>query len=816
MAEQDKILGYFLDEAQEHLRTIEEGLANPVALAQPAQLKEVFRAAHSIKGGAAMLDLSVVQQIGHHLEQAFKQVKDRSLVLDDGLQMALQEGLAILRTSLQQLQQNQPPNPELAQDPVFEKIRERLQAIEQVSNIGEDSGYLYADPALEQVFGTYVNQKIQQFVEICQKPQAEIVTKQELQQICQKVGSLGESFEFLAWTNLLISCRLAISNPLNSTDQLQDVIPQAIQQAQMLVLAGKHQAITSTPELEILLTPNALNVTRTQTAFENSTPNPFELEDGLWDDIDPSTNPGFSSSPTTSDFLFEPQMVGPEEVVDDLAEFMELFDEELPIDGTWVQEDDVLAEELSPPVQLDPFWEEDIFARPVTTTSDFAGIVNPPYFDFEQPDDSDLFVEDLPITAVDPVPKMEIVEPEPVVSLTPAAAMVDWSGLLSDIPDEVVMEYDQNDRAASSGEMDLTPAQEMELWSMAEPPLPVSLDPEPFPAADLLSSIPLELRQDADSFPPLGISSSSEWLDASLTKDFDLTDLDTSSLTLFTQDFDLADLDTSSPTPFTKDLDLTDLDASLPTPFTKDLDLADLDTSLPTPFTKDLDLTDLDASLPTPFTKDLDLTDLDTSLPTPFTQDFDLTDLDTSSPTPFTQDFDLMDLELSALNIPNPPPSNNLNLSGKISSPDVLENLDEVFQVNSLQRSKFSQPLVSSFIMTPPPEPILPEPSPPPPQTQGSPPSQLLMDLDYLKELAVFDDLLADTKITDADLADLEQIIVDGNLESELELESLEDFTPASVSHNPIVILDKLTEATLAGKQFSSPSDNQSPTHYHR
>jgi HPt (histidine-containing phosphotransfer) domain-containing protein len=791
MAEQDQILGYFLDEAKEHLRTIEEGLANPVALAQPAQLKEVFRAAHSIKGGAAMLELSVVQQIGHHLEQAFKQVKQHSLVLDDGLQLDLQEGLALLRTSLQQLQQNQTPNPELAQDPVFNKIRERLQVIERIRNNGEDSGHLYADPAIEQVFGTYVNQKIQQFVEICQKPQAEIVTKQELQQICQKMGSLGESFEFLAWTNLLISCRLAISNPLNSTDQLQDVIPPAIQQAQMLVLAGKHQAITSTPELEILLTPNALNVTRTQTAFENSTPNPFELEDGLWDEIDPSTNPGFSSSPTTSDFLFEPQMVGTEEVVNDLAEFMELFDEELPADGTWVQEDNVLAEELSPPVQLDPFWEEDIFARPVTTTSDFAGIVNPPQFDFEQPDDSDLFVEDLPITAVDPVPKAEKVEP--VVSLPPAAAMVDWSGLLSDIPDEVVMEYDQNDRASASGEMDLTPAQEMEIWSMAEPPLPVSIDPELLPSANLFSSIPLELSQEDDPFPPLGISSSSNWLD------------------------------TSSPTPFTSDLDLADLDSSLPTPFTSDLDLADLDSS-PTPsFTQDFDLADLDAS-PTPsFTQDFDLADLDAS-PTPsFTQDFDLADLDASPTSSFTQDFDLdtsafdisslADLDTSAFDISSPVTSNNWNLSGTTSSPDVLENLDEVFQVDNLQLSKLSRPLDNPVTLTPPPELIRPEPSPSLHQPQASPPSQLLLDLDYLNELAVFDDLLADTKITEADLADLEQIIVDGNLESELELENLEDFSLASVSPNPIVVLDKLTEANPSEKQFSSPSNHQSPTH---
>ena len=66
------------------------------------------------------------------------------------------------------------------------------------------------------------------------------------------------------------------------------------------------------------------------------------------------------------------------------------------------------------------------------------------------------------------------------------------------------------------------------------------------------------------------------------------------------------------------------------------------------------------------------------------------------------------------------------------------------------------------------------------------------------RELAVFDDLLADTKTTDADITDLNQIMINGNLDPELELENLEDlsdFLQASVSSNQIDDLDSLVKA---------------------
>ena len=58
--QEQRILGYFIDEAKDHLNTIEQGLMNLQETLQDTEMvNEVFRAAHSIKGGAAML--------GHYL-----------------------------------------------------------------------------------------------------------------------------------------------------------------------------------------------------------------------------------------------------------------------------------------------------------------------------------------------------------------------------------------------------------------------------------------------------------------------------------------------------------------------------------------------------------------------------------------------------------------------------------------------------------------------------------------------------------------------------------------------------------------------------
>jgi chemotaxis protein histidine kinase CheA/ActR/RegA family two-component response regulator len=708
MAETDRILGYFLDEAQEHLRTIEEGLILPMSLAEPAKIKEVFRAAHSIKGGAAMLGLEVVLQLGNHFEQAFKAIKDRSIPVDDKLQDLLLEGLEILRLSIQMVQHGQTVPTDLLKEAVFAKIAKRIQR-----SGGEittdDSDLPFTDPAIEQVFGNYVNQKLQQFVDICKKTQPEAITKQELQPICQKIGSLGESFEYLAWTNLLISCRLAVNNPLNSVVQLREIIPKAIHQAQMLVMAGKHHAITSTPELEILLAPNAITNTRTQTGL--SAYDTLDSISGVWDDVvineDESSDFHIEKPlPTSADFLFEPQMVSTETISDDdfgdseLDEFMQLFDEELSFDGTWVQNEDILTHEDPQTGYAEPdvsknLWDEDIATRPISNSlmpmeSPFSGKETIgqqlPQFDFEQVSDSELFVEDVTDTAVKPSP------------IRPTAA-IDWSGLLADIPDQVIVEY----KEPSQPPPDLPSAMEK---------VPLGLTNNDF-FGDLPANLPAQINPNKNN-----------------------------------NDDNFSD-------PFASDPFLSDF-SDLPFGL-------DLEDPLEAVISHDI----------APPLEPLFIPPIE-PLITPLTIQAETTTSNFNDP--FLIDELLDDEPLVSES------SDELD--------DLINELSEPFEVKA---SVFS----------------------PPDHPQLKP-----IDADYLKELAMFDDLLADTKTTDVDLADLEQMIANGNLEEELDLENIEDFSPASANSkvNSKLLInfdDFLTEAktTVNNTTNSNHFPDSQPAH---
>ncbi|WP_339367278.1 Hpt domain-containing protein, partial [Picosynechococcus sp. PCC 7002] len=53
-ASQQKILGYFIEEAKEHLETLEQGILELSEVVDDTErVNELFRAAHSVKGGAA-------------------------------------------------------------------------------------------------------------------------------------------------------------------------------------------------------------------------------------------------------------------------------------------------------------------------------------------------------------------------------------------------------------------------------------------------------------------------------------------------------------------------------------------------------------------------------------------------------------------------------------------------------------------------------------------------------------------------------------------------------------------------------------------
>jgi chemotaxis protein histidine kinase CheA/ActR/RegA family two-component response regulator len=372
MEKHDRILGYFLEEASEHLNTIEQGLLKlPETVRQPTTIRELFRAAHSIKGSAAMLGLLDIQKIGNQFEANFKLLKEQpQIAVDRHLQSLFLESFGFLKAGIEEVRQSSDPyrqDPATIDpigDPVFEELKAYLQqllAAEPAAVVPDKIAIDGSkDPAIEQVFGEYVTRKLDTIISLCLQPDLPEVRAQ-IQQTCQKLGNLGENFEFLEWTHLFTACRLATANPANFLPQLGESISIAVKQAQALVLAGRDREISVTADLEALIISKSVPLPtddlqstaalpeRVQPATQNlgrdatteQLPALISIGSGTTLPLAPTAQlPDFNSTnslfaDSNSAFLseFDPEAM-------ELNEFMNLLGDELPSEGTWMQDDE--------------------------------------------------------------------------------------------------------------------------------------------------------------------------------------------------------------------------------------------------------------------------------------------------------------------------------------------------------------------------------------------------------------------------------------------------------------------------------------------
>jgi chemotaxis protein histidine kinase CheA/ActR/RegA family two-component response regulator len=356
--ENDRILGYFLEEASEHLNTIEQGLRKlPETVKQPTLIRELFRAAHSIGGSAAMLGLLDVQKIGKQFEANFKLLKEQpEITVDTHLQSLFLESFSFLQASINNVRESSDPycqNPNAEDpigDPVFAELKAHLQHLLASATPAPvaptRSSNMEKDPTIEQVFGEYVTRKLEDILTLCLQPDR-LEIRTEIQQICQKLASLGENFEFLEWTNLFTACRLAIANPDNYLPQLGETISIAVKQAQILVLADRHQSIGVTPDLEALINRhNSLIERLDRQATEKNLPDLLSIDAGIVSELKPKTsafsadfNDNLADVFALSDADFDPDAM-------ELNEFVNLIGNDLPSEGTWMQDDDFFDREI--------------------------------------------------------------------------------------------------------------------------------------------------------------------------------------------------------------------------------------------------------------------------------------------------------------------------------------------------------------------------------------------------------------------------------------------------------------------------------------
>lgn len=139
--QQQRIMGYFIEEARENLAVIEHGLLNLSRVAkEPERLHEIFRAAHSVKGGAAMLGIYSIQRIAHQLEDGFKGLQDEAIPVDAALESLFLRIFDILNHLLEALQAPSGLTEEQANraldmaQPLFADLKTHLQRLKQAAS----------------------------------------------------------------------------------------------------------------------------------------------------------------------------------------------------------------------------------------------------------------------------------------------------------------------------------------------------------------------------------------------------------------------------------------------------------------------------------------------------------------------------------------------------------------------------------------------------------------------------------------------------------------------------------------------------------
>ena len=365
--QQQRILGYFLEEAREHLNTIEQGLLNLQSTLEDSEMiNEVFRAAHSIKGSATMLGLSSIQQTSHRLEDCFKILKEHPIQVDQRLESLLLDVCDTLKALIDSLGNPFGLSAEKAQalmlktEPVMQWLNEHIETLlKQGNNRVNNLNHNHLQPPISVIpqiqkspVTTRQNQDWTEFqgqvLEILREMLQQFKqtnlgrSRENLQECCHQLVKIGRDLNLSNWCSLCESAALAISNPDHSYLTLAKIIITEIKQAQELVLQNQDAKIAISQQLETLFPLPQLKLLE----FEET-----EAEETLFTDTTELNLEPLAALNTTNTTEFINQSLfnhhqsilthnPPEIGLSELNSLADLFESDTPdLDDNWQQEE---------------------------------------------------------------------------------------------------------------------------------------------------------------------------------------------------------------------------------------------------------------------------------------------------------------------------------------------------------------------------------------------------------------------------------------------------------------------------------------------
>jgi type IV pili sensor histidine kinase/response regulator len=272
--DQQKILGYFIEEAKEHLETLERGILDlPSVINDQEQVNEMFRAAHSIKGGAAMLGYGSIQKIAHRLEDAFKILRENKLSADQKVESLFLKGYDVLQDLVEKLQspfglQNEEAEAIVeSADPNFVELQAYLnQLLSKVSQGSAASSVPELSPAYEPALSEQIRSLLKQMLQLFKQEPTDD-RRQSIQVLCQRLAQLAP--DVVDWQSLVTLSSKAIANSHHSFRTLAPVVIKDLKQGSDYIelnqrdrifasAALKQLASASQPYLLLPLDPDAM------------------------------------------------------------------------------------------------------------------------------------------------------------------------------------------------------------------------------------------------------------------------------------------------------------------------------------------------------------------------------------------------------------------------------------------------------------------------------------------------------------------------------------------------------------------------------
>ncbi|MDJ0571307.1 MAG: Hpt domain-containing protein [Pleurocapsa sp. MO_192.B19] len=243
-ANQQRILGYFIEEAKEHLQTLEQGILQLSTSVRDAEtVNEMFRAAHSVKGGAAMLGYTSIQKTAHRLEDSFKILKDNPVDVDQKLETLFLNGYDHLQDLIERLENS-----------ANFSDSDAVEILQQA-----ESNFTLLDQYLQQLLsgGSLDNANISQKVTTILKQMLQLFkqpdspeSRQKLHIACKHLGEVAP--EEANWQKLVETTQLAITNKKYPYSTIAQVVIKEIKQAGDYLHSGQTNHLVPSKNLQQL------------------------------------------------------------------------------------------------------------------------------------------------------------------------------------------------------------------------------------------------------------------------------------------------------------------------------------------------------------------------------------------------------------------------------------------------------------------------------------------------------------------------------------------------------------------------------------